>query len=878
MKKAIIGTIFFCFIILNINIGFSEAANIVRNSGFEEQEDNNALFWTASSWNQEKNASQFIVEDKISHEGSKSILIENKIENDSRFKQVIEVKSNAYYKISAWVKTENVGLGKKGANISVDGITQTSRDIVGTTEDWEYIEIFGKTNKNQNNFVLTLGLGGYGSINTGKAWFDDVRVEEQQSLPVGKTVMNLFPDDASETLTQNNNTSLKIFFISIFLVLIIAVLIIFLFPLKKIKSNALKSEQIDIDKISRKDIFIMSAMTTIYLIVALINLGTLNFPKTSWTPNNVAESFTIDLGKKTSLSRIYYNCGLGEGREPNGNFRILYQDENGEYKHYTTLEKKDIFVWKCVDVAPVKVSKLKIIADIPGAALNEIGFIEQASGKPLKDIKIIENNVSTKNAKNISNLFDEQQTIPLKPTYLNGMYFDEIYHARTAFEHLNKLDPFETTHPPLGKIFISIGIAIFGMTPLGWRLPGTIFGAAMIPLMYLFGKKIFKESFFAFIAAFLMMFDFMHFTQTRIATIDVFVTFFIILMYYYMYQYIAKKSYLLDFKESIKPLLLCGLAFGLGAASKWIAIYGAAGLALLLFQSKYWEAKDYLKIKRNKKFKKPEWVSKFVPVYTNKTFLYCLIFFILIPLAIYFLSYIPHMLAPGERHGIDIPIKNSISMYKYHSTLEATHPYQSMWWEWPLIIRPICYYLEGSVASGIVSNITAMGNPAVWWGGLAAIFAAIIMQFKKISKKIFLFSIISLFITLIAILTLPKDTFLYNIFLIAPFILLLLIFRKGEQIDIFLPTVAIVFQYIPWILIPRIAFIYHYFSIVPFIILIIVYVFKNLRDKYPGFKRIIYLYLFVVAMLFVMFYPVISGLEVSPTYTRLLKWGKHWYF
>lgn len=35
--------------------------------------------------------------------------------------------------------------------------------------------------------------------------------------------------------------------------------------------------------------------------------------------------------------------------------------------------------------------------------------------------------------------------------------------------------------------------------------------------------------------------DFMHFAQTRIATIDVYITFFIILMYYFMYDYTQKE-------------------------------------------------------------------------------------------------------------------------------------------------------------------------------------------------------------------------------------------------------------------------------------------------------------------------------------------------
>ena len=166
---------------------------------------------------------------------------------------------------------------------------------------------------------------------------------------------------------------------------------------------------------------------------------------------------------------------------------------------------------------------------------------------------------------------------------MNSMYLDEIYHGRTAFEHVERIKPYETTHPPLGKVFMALGVLIFGMVPFGWRIVGTLFGVAMVPAMYAFGKKVFHDRFFAFSAAFLMMFDSMHFAQTRIATIDSYVTFFVILMYYYMYDYFVNKSYVLGFKQSLKPLFLSGLFFGFGAASKWIAFYGAARTCLVVF-------------------------------------------------------------------------------------------------------------------------------------------------------------------------------------------------------------------------------------------------------------------------------------------------------
>ena len=233
----------------------------------------------------------------------------------------------------------------------------------------------------------------------------------------------------------------------------------------------------------------------------------------------------------------------------------------------------------------------------------------------------------------------------------------------------------------------------------------------------------------------------------------------------------------------------------------------------------------------NKKKLKPFWVNNFISIYINKTIIYCVLFFIIIPVIIYVLSYLPYTFVLEPGHDFSIAYKNSINMYEYHKNLVATHPYQSSWWEWPIVSRPICYYLDNNTQTLTTSNITSMGNPAIWWTGIVAFIVALIIAIKKREKKI------------------------------APVLF-----------------VAIIFQYIPWILVPRIAFIYHYFSIVPFIILLIVYVIKNILEKYPEKKKHIYVYLGIVLLLFILFYPVISGMEVSSSYTKFLKWSKYWYF
>lgn len=153
-----------------------------------------------------------------------------------------------------------------------------------------------------------------------------------------------------------------------------------------------------------------------------------------------------------------------------------------------------------------------------------------------------------------SALTDEQNVVPLYPSYMNSTYFDEIYHARTAYEHILGLEPYENTHPPLGKLIISLGIRIFGMNPFGWRFMGTLFGVLMLPILYHLLKRLFGSTFLCTAGTVLFAFDFMHYVQTRIATIDTYAVFFILLMYGAMLVFLQTDLMTAGWKKLLPPL------------------------------------------------------------------------------------------------------------------------------------------------------------------------------------------------------------------------------------------------------------------------------------------------------------------------------------
>ncbi|MGI6707065.1 MAG: glycosyltransferase family 39 protein [Clostridia bacterium] len=561
---------------------------------------------------------------------------------------------------------------------------------------------------------------------------------------------------------------------------------------------------------TRRDTLLVTVLTLGYFFLALFRLGSLQAPEKHWKPYERGEFFVIDLGKPMDIERVYYYEGLGHGK-----YRIEYaSDPEGVWYFAGAIENEAVFRWDYQELSS-HARYIRFAVEKPGAELKEIGLFEKGKKSPVKDFTILNRKVSDQDEGKLENLFDEQDTIEYVPSFMTSTYFDEIYHARTAYEHVHRIEPYENTHPPLGKIFIALGTLVFGMNAFGWRIPGMLFGTAMIPVTYVFARRLFDRTEWAFLAAFLMTFDFMHFAQTRIATIDSFVVLFIMLMYYYMLRFHQAENW----REEVLPLFLSGVFFGLACASKWIGIYGGAGLAVFFFLALYWK----LKARRGEEGSK---------AYVIRLLSLCVLFFVLIPAGIYLLSYIPFMMIPGPGHGIRDVFRAQLHMLRYHGGVTDPHPFASPWWSWPLVGKPVWFYMGKDLKEGMMSSIVTMGNPLIWWAGIPAVMYAAKMAWKR---------------------------------------------RERAMGMVF---IALAFQYLPWAFISRPLFIYHFFSCVPFVIFCIVYVFIHGRKRYPWFRTLRRLYMAGVLLLFIMFYPVLSGMVIPEVYSEtFLRWFKSlWYF
>lgn len=546
------------------------------------------------------------------------------------------------------------------------------------------------------------------------------------------------------------------------------------------------------------------ALTVVYAAVAFWNLGDKAAPE-NWYAFQPGESVTFTFDAEEPLDRIFFFSGLNTGE-----YTVTVSD-NDVVTGTGTMSQgyNDIFKWRDAELTyegSMWAKTVTLTAD-SNTELAEVAFY-RTDGTRIDASSIT---VSGK----AQPLLDEQALVPEEMTYENSTYFDEIYHARTALEHMRGMWPYEISHPPLGKLILSIGISIFGLNPFGWRFMGTLFGVLMLPILWVFLRKLFKDDRIAICGTTIFAFDFMHFAQTRIATIDTYGVFFILLMYLFFWMWMEGGKN--------RDLALSGLFFGLGAASKWICLYAGAGLGVLWLLQWISTGMDAKKHHAMNVFWRSFW----------KCVGFSIIWFVLVPVVIYYLSYTPYGIAEGLKapgmyfssEYAKIVWDNQTFMFTYHAGLVAEHPYSSQWWQWLFDIRPILYYLN--YGDNTVTSIAAFSSPILAWAGLLSV---LYLGWRWI--------------------------------------------RNRDRRAMFI-VVGYLAQLLPWVFITRLTFAYHYFPSILFLVLALCAVFDEMRRR----NHLGWMYAFtgVSVLLFAVYFPALTGIETSRNYSwKILKWFPSW--
>jgi hypothetical protein len=149
------------------------AQELLHNNDLSKGSENQPDDWHTDAWINEPTAVTF----NWTHppNGGPGELEVNALKaDDARWWQSMSLTPGWYY-ISAEIRTENIGAEKSGATISVmeDGIM--SPEVKGTS-DWTRVGFYLRVGKKGADVQVALRIGGFGSLNTGRAFYRNASV------------------------------------------------------------------------------------------------------------------------------------------------------------------------------------------------------------------------------------------------------------------------------------------------------------------------------------------------------------------------------------------------------------------------------------------------------------------------------------------------------------------------------------------------------------------------------------------------------------------------------------------------------------------------------------------------------------------------------
>jgi dolichyl-phosphate-mannose--protein O-mannosyl transferase len=290
-------------------------------------------------------------------------------------------------------------------------------------------------------------------------------------------------------------------------------------------------------------------------------------------------------------------------------------------------------------------------------------------------------------------------------------------------------------------------------------------------------------------------------------------------------------------------------------------------------------------------------------------------------------------------------------MWWYHTNLVATHDYTSQWWSWPLMYRPVWFYVDycgettvdpkcqsrlakyadslwsrvfpykielkqitdpdnpelvevvEDPVQSLIADVYTMGNPIMYWGifPLLAYFV-----FRFFSGYRWWFSTILIF----AIVLFTRYGFVFNserenaglleqmgrvflttfpsLLLFAMLVVALVVVAatieklwktapEEKHLNLVLPlTLALLCFFtfwLPWAKSPRIMFYYHFLPPMTFMYVFLAGVIYNLMKYSVEMKRYMQVYLVLIILAFIYFYPHVTAMYM-PEVIRT----KYWWF
>ncbi|MCT9000955.1 dolichyl-phosphate-mannose--protein mannosyltransferase [Microbacterium memoriense] len=472
----------------------------------------------------------------------------------------------------------------------------------------------------------------------------------------------------------------------------------------------------------------------------------------------------------------------------------------------------------------------------------------------------------------------------------HSLVFDETYYVKDAWSQWNlgyaatwpegadarfaagETDIFTTAasfvvHPPLGKFLIGAGMALFGPeSSVGWRVATALFGTACVLVLFFLAKALTGSTVFASVASFLLAIDGLGIVMSRVALLDIFLTFFVLLAFWF--TVLDRRRHLDRLAAAVarrmrddeppawgvilwnRPwVIAAGAAAGAATAVKWSGVWVLAAIGLYLVVT------DALERRR---LGVTFWPMDAVRQGAAS-------FLLLVPVAfvVYLASWTGWLTSDGgyDRHAADgspatgffswVPLSLQ-SLWRYHETIytsmtgmSSPHSYMSPAWVWPLLWRPTSMY-AGSTAdgengctggsSGCLEILYSMPNPLLWYASMAAM---IYLVFRFVVARDWRHAVV---------------------------------------------LVAIAATWLPWVMYPE-RTIFQFYTIVmwPFLLLALTFALRDITgtahapaDRRLAGQRVVLVFLGVVIALSIFWYPLWSATQVPYDFYRLHNWMPGW--
>jgi dolichyl-phosphate-mannose-protein mannosyltransferase len=422
-------------------------------------------------------------------------------------------------------------------------------------------------------------------------------------------------------------------------------------------------------------------------------------------------------------------------------------------------------------------------------------------------------------------------------------------------------------HPPLGKWMIAAGELAYGTDSFGWRVSSAVTGTLSVVALAMIAQLLFGAPVWTFVAGLLLATENLNFVQSRTSMLDIFVTFWIVVGFLLLLldrRWIDRRTpgpedrsdpestTIEDTSEPEattvddtqpgaretrlrrrfpQPLwrpwrFAAGVAFGCAFATKWSGITAIMGAVVLAFA---WEVVR----RKGRRISHPFWRTLQIETFG------LVLAFLAVPALVYVVSYAGWFVHFGFHLGEWASMQGAMASFQEHLTSidpvthQPIHPYLAQAWKWILLWRPILYY-TASPSAGVRQVIYANGNPAIFWGAIAAIPYTALIWWRA------------------------RD------------------WRAGFIV------VAVLFLYVPWLFVSRPQFFFYATPITPFLVLACVYAIRSLSEiRIPGatarpYVPVAVAFVVVSVGLFIFFWPVMTGAPITDAAFKLRTWFPSW--